>query len=270
MPDRTAPVSVVPPERIKASAKLVFLTDIGMPEFGYPPMQFHENGVIRGVDIDLGREVARRMGVEAAFVDHPLETIVDRLYEASADVVICGLTDKPDRRERLTFIHYLKIGQMLMVPAGNPLGIGRVADLSDRTVLVQDGTSNSDSLARLDEGIAEQGLARIRIRPVPGTTGEASRKLVELLLAGEADAAFVDVHNAIWNAQRERGLELAPLVVNEDPAGLACRKDDSALHEALAAAVGGMYDDGTLRKILGRWQLERLALAGSSEVRISG
>jgi len=257
------------PERILSSGRLVFLTDIGYPEFGYPPMQYSEDGVVKGLDIDIGREIGARLGVEAQFEDIPLRVIADELHAGTGDVVICGLTDTAERRHRLTFIHYLRIGQALIVPAGNPAKLAGPDDLSGCRVFVQEDASNGRSLAALDQDLQLRGLAPIKITGVTGTTGEVSRLLVDAVLEGQADASFVDIHNAQWVAAKHDGLAVAPFVLNENPAGLAVRPNDLELQQALKAAVSAMYLDGSMSRILGAWDLGRLALARVDEVRIS-
>jgi len=257
------------PDRIASSGRLVFLTDIGYPEFGYPPMQYSEDGIVKGVDIDIGREISARFGVEARFEDIPLRVIADELHAGAGDVVICGLTDTAERRHRLTFIHYLRIGQALIIPAGNPEKLTGPDDLAGRRVFVQEDASNALSLAALDSGLQGRGLARIDITGVAGTTGEVSRLLVDAVLEGLADASFVDIHNAQWVAAKHDGLTVAPFVLNENPAGLAVRPDDLELQRALQAAVRSMYVDGSMARILGAWDLERLALADADDVQIS-
>lgn len=257
------------PERILSSGRLVFLTDIGYPEIGYPPMQYSEDGVVKGLDIDIGREIGARLGVEARFEDVPLRVIADELHAGAGDVVICGLTDTAERRHRLTFIHYLRIGQALIVPAGNPANLASPNDLSGRRVFVQEDASNGRSLAALNQDLQLRGLAPIKITGVAGTTGEVSRLLVDAVQKGLADASFVDIHNAQWVAAKHDGLAVAPFVLNENPAGLAVRPDEVDLQQALKAAVRAMYIDGSMARILGVWNLERLALARVDEVRIS-
>jgi len=42
--------------------------------------------------------------------------------------------------------------------------------------------------------------------------------------------------------------------------GIAIRKSDTELQTAVKAAVDAMYSDGTMAKILGKWQLSSTAM----------
>lgn len=255
--------SPAPPE-IASAGRLRFCVDIG-----YPPMEFRIDGAPAGADIEIASEVARRMGVDVEFVDEPVEGIIDALYAGRGDLIINAFTDNDTRRQRLTFVHYIRVGQTVVVPRGNPLGIHSIDDLAGRQVLVQADTSNEESLRRLDATNQAKGLPPMRIAAFKGTTGETTARAADTLRRGEADADFLDVINAAWNAKHHDEVEVANFVVNESPYGIGLRKDDHDLQQAVLAAVTAMYADGTARRILDQWELGHVALAGPDEVRLS-
>ena len=58
----------------------------------YPPMGFKENGEITGFDIDIAKEVAERLGVEAEFVYIDWDAKVLELNGKNIDMIWNGLT----------------------------------------------------------------------------------------------------------------------------------------------------------------------------------
>jgi polar amino acid transport system substrate-binding protein len=250
---------------IAAAGRLRFCVDIG-----YPPMEFRDDGEAAGADIEIAAEVARRLGVDVEFVDVPVEGIIDALYAGRGDLIINAFTDNETRRERLTFVHYMRVGQTVVVPSGNPRGIRSVADLAGRQILVQADTSNEESLRRLDADNQSNALAPMRIAAFKGTTAETTTRAAETLRRGEADADFLDVISAAWHAKHHPEVEAADFVVNERPYGIGLRKDDVELHQRVRAAVRAMYADGVVHRILEKWDLGELALGGSDDVRLSG
>lgn len=254
------------PARIVTAGQIVFCTDIG-----YPPMEFEQDGVLTGAEIEIGREVARRLGVAAAFVNQRFDGIVDALYAGRCDAILCAMTDKADRRDRLTFVDYIRAGQVIVVPKGNPKNIRSVEDLADQLVLVQDDTSKSDAIREFDAANQRRGLLPMRLAAFKGTTQETTRKAAEMLRAGRADADFLDLINAAYNVRKyPDAIELAGGVVNREPYGIAFRKDDTELQEAVCAVVKAMYLDGTMLRLLRAWDLEEVAFGEGREVRISG
>jgi polar amino acid transport system substrate-binding protein len=258
------PKRSVAPSGLKEPGRLTFCTDIG-----YPPMEFYLDGHPGGADIEIARNLARRLGLEALFVDEPVEGIIDALHQGKCDLIINAFTDNEVRRRRLTFVDYLSVGQTVVLPRGNPRSISSVAELGGRKIAVQADTSNEDSLRALDAANQREGRPPMWIAAFKGATGETTRRAAAALRRGDADADFLDVISARWNAKHHDDVEVAAFVVNEEPYGIGMRKDDHELHEAVLNAMRELYADGTVTRILTRWGLEDLAFADAQEVRIS-
>jgi polar amino acid transport system substrate-binding protein len=231
-------------------------------------MEFRQDGQIVGADVEIARATAHRLSLEAEFADEPVEGIIDALYAGRGDAIINAFTDNEARRQRLTFVDYLRVGQTVVVPCGNPLGIHSVADLAGRQVLVQADTSNEESLRQLDAENQARGLSPMHIAAFKGTTAATTTRAAETLRGGEADADFLDVINAAWNAGHYAEVEVADFVVNEHPYGIGLRKGDGDLQEAVLIAVKDLYADGTIPCILEKWNLAEVALGGPDEVRL--
>lgn len=249
---------------VLAPGRLTFCTDIG-----YPPMEFYSDGQPTGADIEIGAEVAQRLGGEAAFIDEPVAGIIDALLAKKADAIINAFTDNAARRKRVVFVDYLEVGKTVVVPRGNPQRISGVSDLAGRRILVQADTANETSLRVLDEENQRLGLPPMWIAAFKGTTAETITRAAVALRAGLGDADFLDVINARWAAGDE-AVEVAPVTVNREPYGIALRPSDRELQEGVLAAVRGMYEDGTMRAILARWEIEDLAFTDVAQVRLSG
>jgi polar amino acid transport system substrate-binding protein len=239
---------------LKRPGSLVFCVDIG-----YPPMEFYADGQPAGADVEIAGEIARRLGREAEFVDEPVATIIDALYEHHSDLIINAFTDNEMRRRRLTFVDYLSVGQTVVLPRGNPLGIRSPENLAGRRIAVQADTSNESSLRELDAANQANGLAPMSIAAFKGPTGASTERAAQALRRGEIDADFLDVISAAWNAKHDGLVEVADFVVNEEPYGIGMRKDDHELQHAVHAAVHEIYTDGTISRILERWGLSELA-----------
>src|SRR5262244_590383 len=67
-----AAAEVTPPASIASAGKIVYCSDISGPPLGY----FDENNNPIGSDIDLGKEIAKRMGVTAEFANTPFDGII--------------------------------------------------------------------------------------------------------------------------------------------------------------------------------------------------
>ena len=65
--------------------------------FSYPPFGFIEDGKQVGFDVDLGKEIAGRMGVKLTFEAIDFRGIIAALTSGRVDLLITGMVYTPDR-----------------------------------------------------------------------------------------------------------------------------------------------------------------------------
>jgi ABC-type amino acid transport substrate-binding protein len=71
--------------------------------FTYPPFGFIDNGKQVGLDVDLGSEIARRMGVKVTFQNVDFRGIIAALTSGRVDTLITALTSTPEREKSILF-----------------------------------------------------------------------------------------------------------------------------------------------------------------------
>ena len=101
----------------QSAGTLTFCTDAT-----YPPEEFFQGTKLAGSDIDIGSEVARRLGMTAKFQNTGFDGIIAALIAKKCDAIISGMNDTPERRKQVAFVDYISVGQSLMVKKGNPQG----------------------------------------------------------------------------------------------------------------------------------------------------
>ena len=127
---------------VMAKGKLI----MGFDE-AYPPMGFvSEDGEHVGFDIDLAKEVAKRMGVE--LVLQPIDWGAKEMELAgkNIDCIWNGFSINDERIAALTLSKpYLANAQIIMVPEGS--AIKTKADLAGKTIGLQAGSSAYEAVA---------------------------------------------------------------------------------------------------------------------------
>jgi polar amino acid transport system substrate-binding protein len=240
--------SIQAPANIKSSGKLVFCSDIT-----YPPEESYKQGTTtpEGSDIDIGTDVARRMGVKARFDNTGFDGIIAALLAKKCDLIISGMNDTPERRKQVAFVDYLKVGQSFMVGKGNPQHITSIASLAGKSASVETGTTNKDYLEAQSKKLTAAGKKPIKVVTFPKDTDAANA-----LKTGKVDAYFGDAPVVAFYIQTDpAAFAIGGTPVNPIPIGMAIRKSDTQLQSAVKAAVRAMYADGTMDKILKRWKL---------------
>jgi polar amino acid transport system substrate-binding protein len=243
--------SITAPAAIKSAGSLAYCSDIT-----YPPEEFYQGTKPVGSDIEIGAEIARRMGVKAQFDNTGFDGIIPALLGKKCDLIISGMNDTADRRKQVAFVDYIKVGQSFMVKKGNPENITGIASLAGKSASVEVGTTNKDFLDQQSKKLKAQGKKGIDVVTFPKDTDAANA-----LKTGKVDAYFGDAPVVAYYIEKDpSSFTFGGSPINPIPVGIAIRKSDTDLQAAVKQAVDAMYADGSMAKILKKWQLSAAAL----------
>jgi polar amino acid transport system substrate-binding protein len=243
----SAPAIVVP-AAIKTAGKLVWCVDVSYPpEESYKP----DGTTPEGSDVDIATEIGKRFGVTTQIDNTSFTGIIASLTTKKCDLIISGMNDTADRQKQVNFVDYLKVGQGLLVKAGNPKGIHGLEDLSGKAVAVQLGTTNLDALTAENVKLKTAGKAEIGIQ-----TFDQDTDAFQQLALGRVDAYSGDSPVCAYYAAKPDNAgkyEVGGTPIDPAPIGIAIRKEDTDLKAAVQAAIDAMYADGTMKSIVDKW-----------------
>lgn len=239
---------VTPPASIASAGKIVYCSDISGPPLGY----FDENNKPIGSDIDLGTEIAKRLGVTAEFANTPFDGIIPALQAKHCDAIISQLFDKPKRREVVDFVDYMNSSQALLVHKGNPKNIHGLDDLSGVKIAVENGTTIQSLIDEQNTKFAAAGKPPANIVVYPKDTDA-----LQALQINQVDVYGTTLESAAYYMQKAADT----FDVGGDPfakilTGIAVRKGEAELQAAIQKAFDNIKADGTYMQILTKWHLE--------------
>jgi polar amino acid transport system substrate-binding protein len=242
-----APTFTVP-DAIKTAGKIVWCVDVS-----YPPEEFYaaDGTTAQGSDVDIATEIGNRLGVKTQIDNTGFDGIIPALLAKKCDAVISGMNDTPKRAEQVDFVDYLKVGQGLLVPAGNPKGIHTLEDLSGKSVAVQLGTTNADALAAANDKLKAAGKAPIDIQTYQQDTDGFQQLALGRVDAFSTDSPVVAYYNS--KPENKGKFEVGGTPIDPAPIGIAIRKDDPQMKAAVTAVIDAMYADGKLKEIVDKW-----------------
>jgi polar amino acid transport system substrate-binding protein len=221
----------------------------------YPPEEFFQGSKIVGSDVDIGTEVAKRVGMKASFKNTGFDAIIAALLAKKCNAIISGMNDTPERRKQVAFVDYIRVGQAVMVRAGNPKHITTVAALSGKSISVEVGTTNKDYLDAQNKLLKKAGKKPIQIVTFPKDTDAAAA-----LKTGKVDAYFGDAPVVAYYIEKDpKSFAFGVNPVAPIPVGIALRKGDPLIPK-VRKAVAAMYADGTMQRILKKWKMSGAAL----------
>jgi polar amino acid transport system substrate-binding protein len=208
----------------------------------YPPFEFvNSEGYVVGLDVDLGNEIAGKLGLRAVYTNIAYDGLYDALLTGRVDILISALADLPQAAGKAMFTNpYFNAGDVLVVKRGSR--IKSMEDLANSTIAVEFG-SNGDAEARL----WERRVAELTINRFPD-----SDATIQALLSGKADAAIVDGITARINVATNTGLELSGNV-SDTLFAIAVHSHSPRLREKLNEVIKELLNDGTVERLIEKW-----------------
>ena len=120
---------------------------------------------------------------------------------------------------------------------------------------VESSTTELAALQAENKKLQAAGKAPITIKQYPADTSAAAA-----IQAGKVDAYFADATPVLYYIRTTGGkFETAGTQVESAPEGIATRKGDP-LGLKINNAIQAMYLNGTMKKILAKWQASQFAL----------
>jgi len=96
-----------------------------------PPMQFvDERGQLRGLNVDLGNEIAQRLCLAPEYVRIDFQAMVPGLQAGRWDVINTGIFWTEERSRIMYLVNYGSQAVSVLTPRGNPQNIREIADLA--------------------------------------------------------------------------------------------------------------------------------------------
>lgn len=218
----------------------------------FPPMGFVEDGKYVGFDLDLAKEVAKRMDME--FVAQPIawDSKDQELSSKNIDCVWNGFTIN-GREDKYTWTDaYMNNDQIVLVNADS--GIEKLADLAGKTVCVQ---KDSSGLAALTDNAALTDTFDQLVQV------DSYLNAIMELEAGAVDAVVMDEIVAYYQYDAAGGnFTILDEAVSSEEYGVGFLLGNTALRDKVQKALEEMAADGTLAKISNDWFSEDITTIG--------
>jgi ABC-type amino acid transport substrate-binding protein len=241
-----------------ARVKTTGVVRIGYREASIPFSFLDRSGRPVGYSIDICNaiveEIARTLDRDALNVDYVKVTSDDRLeaiVEGRIDLECGSTTNNLERRKRVDFSPMIFVsGTKVMVPVAAAWRDFR--DLKGRKLAVTRGTTNAQALKTLDQKFS------LGITLVEGADHEDSYRL---LAEGKVDAFATDdvlLYGLIAVHRSRSQFKVAGEFLSYDPYGIAFRRSEPALGEAVQRAIRNLVIARDIGPIYAKWFESRL------------
>lgn len=203
------------------------------------PLNYKENQELVGFDVEIGKEISKRIGLEANPVTNPWETIIQGLRGNKYDAIIGSMTATEERSKQVDFsIPYYVSGATVFISSENK-EIKTVEDLKGKTIGVMQASTYVEDAKKYTDTIKEFPSEIYALQDLP---------------PGRLDAVITDRIVGI-SAMQESGLKIQALgeVIKREEIAVAINKDNEVLLEAINKAIEEMVKDGTYKEISMKW-----------------
>jgi L-cystine transport system substrate-binding protein len=200
----------------------------------YSPFAYHDaTGKIVGFDVEIGQEVAKRIGVKAEFIDAQWDGLIAGLDSNRWDAVINEVTITEARKLKYDFSDVYAVTKPALIIKSSDTFIKSFADLKGKKAV--------ENLSSTYAKLAEANGATIVDASLP----------FEVVLTGRADATINDrLFFLDYKKQKpDAALKIVALYDKPDNQGIVVRKNNPELVAAINKALGDIKADGTYQKI---------------------
>lgn len=215
--------------------------------FVNPPFEYVSDGRKVGFELDLIREIARRLHLQASFVNTRWEVILQQMQEGRYDCIVGGITITPARQVALAWSDpYMTTTLSLIINSAKTPQIRGLADLKDAEVGVQAATTDYDVAVAMQR---RGEIGKVKVYPFDRIADAMTD-----LAAGRITAVMKVYPVADWLARRTPGLRIVAQIPNDpQPLGIGLNKNNPQLLAAVNGALSEMKQDQTYARLARKW-----------------
>ena len=206
----------------------------------FPPYEFLRGREVVGVDVELCRAIAEKVGKPFRVVSVDFDAVIAAVVSGKADLAAAGLTVTEDRKKSVDFSDpYLTTGLVVIYRKTDPVLTG--AACRGKRVGVQGGTTSDEYVVR------ELHEEPERYR--------SDAEAVVALKGGRCDVVICDLVLARNCIRGMPELALSDLITTEEYA-IAVRKGRPELLRAINETLKAVKSDGRLNRWMAQYAAE--------------
>lgn len=203
-------------------------------------------GEVEGFDVDMAKVIAKKLlgdETKLELKEVTSKTRMPMLNNGEIDLIIATMTITEERKKEVDFSDvYFKAGQSLLVKKGSP--IRSIDDVTADTKVL--GVKGATSIKNIEDKV--EGL---RVQQY-----ENYQEAFTALRAGQGEVLTTDNAILFGMAQQDPNYEVVGGTFTDEPYGIAVKKGETGLVEAVNELLKEMKDSGEYAKLYEKWMGE--------------
>ena len=216
------------------AGKLIMSTNAAFP----PYEMVADDGSFEGIDVEIAGAVAAKLGLELVVDDMDFDAALLAVQQNKSDIVMAGVTVNEDRKLVMNFSDtYSKGVQVVIVKEGSDVTLD---NLGDQMIGTQRGTTGYIYAS------GDYGEDHV-------TAYDNGASAVQALANGQVDCVIIDSAPAQAFVEANPGLTILDTEYTVEDYAIGMNKDNTALLEAVNAALAELTADGTIPAIVEKY-----------------
>ena len=204
----------------------------------FPPYEYYEDNDIVGIDVEIAKAIAEKMGMELQIEDMAFDAIIPAVTSGKADFGAAGMTVTEERQRSVEFTDtYANSNQVAIVKEDSD--ITGSADLEGKTIGVQLGTTGDALATELKDATVERYNKGL--------------EAVQSLTQGKIDAVVIDQATAQAFVNKTEGIKILEEKMSEEEYAIAIKKGNTDLVEKMNAAIAELKSEGKIDEIVAKY-----------------
>jgi polar amino acid transport system substrate-binding protein len=221
-----------------------------------PRAYFDEKQQPIGFEVELGTEIASRMGLKVNWVQLKFPGLVPALQAQQCDAIMQELFIRAERLEIIDMVPFSRTGQQIVVRrTDNSLGAG-LEDLSGKKVAVPNGTTIHNLAIEANKKLKDLGKPEINLVVLPTTTDTFQQ-----LATSQVDAVgTTSTAGAYYVRLRPNDFKAKGDPFGLIGTGIGIRKGNTDLTNAVKRSLDSLVADGSYKKLIEKWNMQGMEL----------
>lgn len=215
-----------------------------------------KDGSLVGFDIEVTREIAKRLGLPVKFVTPAWETILGGSWGDAFDIAVASITPTEERARRIAFPATYRHDAAVMLVHKDNLSILQAADASGKVVGTKKDTTFEQYLnGRLQVLMLREPVKYLIANPQIKLYPDKEKAIAALAKGDgkEVDAVIMSFTPARTAIAAGAPARVIPGFLFFEPVAVAVDQGDPDLARAVERAVLEMASDGTLDGLSRKW-----------------
>ena len=205
----------------------------------FPPYEYHEGDAVVGIDAEIAKLIADKLGMELKIEDVAFDSIIPGVQAGKYDMGMAGMTVNEERLKSVNFSDSYATGvQVVIVKEGG--SIASLDDIAGKKIGVQTSTTG-DIYASGDFG--DENVVKF----------DSGAAAVEALKSGKVDCVIIDNEPAKSYVAANEGLKILETEYAVEDYAICFAKDNTELQEKVNAALNELIADGSVQKIIDKY-----------------